>query len=66
MSGGKGGGVGVGVTTATTGTLGISLLPNTGSFRVVFIIAVAMLTIGAVILLATGITALKQRRAQSK
>lgn len=47
--------------TAVTGVAGVALLPNTGSTRVLFFVAAAMLAVGVVAFVATSITARKQR-----
>ena len=60
MGGGGTTSVSAAVTTTTTGVAGVALLPNTGSFRVMFYIAAAAMTIGIVTLLATGILKLKK------
>jgi hypothetical protein len=57
---GMGGGGTTAVTTTTAGVAGVTLLPNTGNFRVMFIIAAATMTIGIVTLLATGVIKLKK------
>ncbi len=48
MYGFGGGGTTTAVTTATTGAAGVALLPNTGSFRVMFYVAAATLAVGVV------------------
>lgn len=63
---GMGGGGTTGVTTTAAGAAGVALLPNTGSFRVMFIVAAATMTIGIVTLAATGAIKLKRSLSASK
>lgn len=51
----------LGATSAVTGVAGVALLPNTGSTRVLFIAAAAMLAVGAVTFVVSSILARKQR-----
>lgn len=57
-------GIGGGVT--TSGVAGVALLPNTGGFRVIFIVSVVALAIGVGILCVTAFAALKQRAKTAK
>jgi hypothetical protein len=52
-------GVGAGATTA--GVAGVSLLPNTGGFRFMFVVSVIALAIGGGVLCASAIVAFKKR-----
>ena len=60
MGGGGTTSVAAAVTTTTTGAAGVALLPNTGSFRVMFYIAAAAMTVGVITLLASGAIKLKR------
>ena len=53
----------LGVSTITTGVTGVALLPNTGSTRVLFVAAAAMLVVGIVTLAVSSVITFKQRRA---
>lgn len=57
--------IGIGAGATTTGVAGVTLLPNTGGFRAMFVISVIALAIGVSILLVTAAVAFK-KRAQSK
>ena len=57
---GKGGGGLTGVVTTATGVSGVAILPNTGSFRVMFIVAAVIMSIGIVTLATTGVLKLKR------
>lgn len=57
---GKGGGGLTGVATTTAGVSGVALLPNTGSLRVMFIVAAVIMSIGIVTLVTTGVLKLKR------
>lgn len=54
-------GIVLGASTTTTGAVSAALLPNTGSFKPLFFMAVATCAVGVITLAATGVFALKNR-----
>jgi hypothetical protein len=63
---GLGGGGTTGVTATAAGATGVAVLPNTGGFRVMFIVAAVAMAVGIVTLVATGVIKLKRSLAASK
>lgn len=57
----SGSGVVLGASTTAAGVTGIAMLPETGSFRAMFVVSAIALTIGVVTLAVTGVVAIKQR-----
>jgi hypothetical protein len=54
------GGQTLGVTTTTAGVAGVALLPKTGSFKVMFIVAAVTMAVGVITLVATSTIKLKK------
>jgi len=57
---GMGGGGTTGVTTTAAGVTGVAVLPNTGNFRIMFIVAAITMAVGIVTLVATGVIKLRK------
>jgi hypothetical protein len=55
------GGIVLGATTTTTGAAGILMLPNTGGYRPLFVMAAISLTMGLLTLIVATIAVIKQR-----
>jgi hypothetical protein len=55
----------LGASTAVTGVAGVALLPNTGSTRVLFVVAAIMLGVGVVAFAASSLLARKQRASKA-
>ncbi len=53
----------LGASTIVPGAAGVALLPNTGGFRVMFVVSAIALTIGIVTLAISGVMAFRRRRA---
>ena len=51
-----------GATTATTGATTAAVLPHTGSFRLLFVAAIAVCAFGVLTLAVSGVASLKQSR----
>lgn len=51
----------LGAKTTATGVAGVALLPNTGSYRAIFITAAAIMAVGLVIMIVSGATAFARR-----
>ncbi|HUD05326.1 MAG TPA: hypothetical protein VMR18_00180 [Candidatus Saccharimonadales bacterium] len=58
--------IGIGAGSTTTGVAGVTLLPNTGGFRFMFVFSVIALAIGVSILLVTSFVAIKKRSQTAK
>ncbi|MEI7838474.1 MAG: hypothetical protein WCI37_01680 [bacterium] len=48
------------VTATTAGVAGVALLPDTGSFKVMFYVAAVVMTVGLITLIATGAVKFKK------
>jgi hypothetical protein len=57
----SGGGIVLGASTTVPGAAGVAVLPDTGSFRVMFIVSAVALTIGVVTLAVTGFATFRRR-----
>lgn len=53
----------LGASTTVSGVAGVALLPNTGSTRVLFVVAAIMLGVGIVTLAASSLEVISKRRA---
>ena len=51
----------LGASTTATGATAVAVLPNTGSYHVIFIAAAATMAVGVAVMIASGVATLARR-----